>query len=53
MEEYKKKPFITFSDAFNRATIGDWNALTKGSCLFRIITTLVIIGGLAALLYFK
>ncbi len=53
IEEYKKKPFINFADSINRAVIGDWNALTRGGCLARILTTLVVIGGLLAFLYFR
>lgn len=51
IEEYKKNPFINVADAFNRAMIGDWNALNRGGCLIRIVTVLVIISGLITFLY--
>lgn len=53
IEEYRKRPFINLSDSINRAEIGNWNALTSGDCLVKILTTLVIVGGLLAFLYFK
>ncbi|AKG34346.1 hypothetical protein [Paenibacillus durus] len=53
IEEYKKNPFINFADSINRSVIGDLGALTRGGCLVRIVTTLVIIGGLLVFLFFK
>ncbi|WP_150266122.1 hypothetical protein [Paenibacillus tepidiphilus] len=52
-EEYKQKPFVNLDDSHNRSVIGDLGALTRGGWLTRIVTTLVIIGGLLALIYFK
>jgi hypothetical protein len=48
IEEYKKKPMINFADSINRSMIGDLGELTKGGCLTKIITTVIIIG----ILYF-
>lgn len=53
MEEYKKKPFINLADSMNRATMGDLGALTRGGCLIRILTVVVIIGGLLLFLLLK
>lgn len=44
IEEYKKNPMINFADSINRSTIGDLGELTKGGCLTRIITAVIIIG---------
>lgn len=44
IEEYKKNPMSNFSDSINRSMIGDIGQLTKGGCLSRIITTVIIIG---------
>ena len=46
IEEYKKNPFSNLSDSINRSTMGDIGQLTKGGCLARIITTVIIIGSL-------
>ncbi|MBX4260404.1 hypothetical protein KTC96_22640 (plasmid) [Clostridium estertheticum] len=43
-EEYKKNPMINVADSLNRSTIGDLSQLTKGGCVTRIITTVIIIG---------
>lgn len=43
-EEYKKNSMINFADSINRSMIGDLGEITKGSCLTRIITTVIIIG---------
>lgn len=43
-DEYKKRPMINLSDSINRSNIGDLSELTKGSCLTRIISTVIIIG---------
>ncbi|MFD1175963.1 hypothetical protein ACFQ3W_06530 [Paenibacillus puldeungensis] len=53
IDEYKKKPFINFADSINRSVIGDWGAITRGGCLVRIVTTLVIIGILLIFLLLK
>jgi len=53
LEEYKKNPTINMADSMNRAVTGDLGALTRGSFLTRIITTLVIIGGLLVFLLLK
>ena len=44
IEEYKKKPMINFADSINRSMIGDLGELTKGGCLTKIITAVIIIG---------
>ncbi len=46
VNEYQKKPMINFADSINRTMIGDPESLTKGGCLTRIITTIILIGGL-------
>ena len=43
-EEYEKHPMINFSDSINRSMIGDLGELTKGGCLTKIITTIIVIG---------
>ena len=43
-EEYEKHPMINFSDLINRSMIGDLGELTKGGCLTKIITTIIVIG---------
>ncbi|GGG02993.1 DUF6366 family protein [Paenibacillus aceti] len=53
LEEYKKNPTINMADSVNRSKIGNLGALTSGGFLTRIITTLVIIGGLLLLLFLK
>ncbi|HEY4391862.1 MAG TPA: hypothetical protein VGN02_11000 [Paenibacillus sp.] len=53
LEEYKKNPTINMADSINRSVSGDMGALTRGSFLTRIITTLVIIGGLLVFLLLK
>ncbi|MFJ7978673.1 DUF6366 family protein (plasmid) [Peribacillus sp. JNUCC 23] len=49
IEEHKKNPMGNFSDSINRSMIGDLGALTKGGCLTRVITLVIIIGGLLIL----
>ena len=44
IDEYKKHPMINFADSINRSTIWNFGELTKGSCLTRIITTVIIVG---------
>ncbi|MBU3179325.1 hypothetical protein [Clostridium estertheticum] len=44
IEDYKKNPMINAADSLNRSMYGDLSQLTKGSCLTRIITTVIIIG---------
>ncbi|MCB2309330.1 DUF6366 family protein [Clostridium estertheticum] len=44
IEEYKKNPMSNVADSTNRSMFGDLSQLTKGSCLTRIITTVIIIG---------
>ncbi|MGS0765202.1 DUF6366 family protein [Syntrophomonas curvata] len=44
IEEYKKHPMINFADSINRSMIGDLGELTKGGCLTKIITAVIIIG---------
>lgn len=43
-EEYEKHPMINFSDSINRSMIGDLGELTRGGCLTKIITAIIIIG---------
>ncbi len=49
IEEHKKNPMGNFSNSINRSMIGDLGALTKGGCLTRVITLVIIIGGLLIL----
>lgn len=44
LEEYKRTPTINLADSINRSMIGDPGELTRGSCLTRVITTVIIIG---------
>ncbi|MBX4265139.1 hypothetical protein [Clostridium estertheticum] len=44
IEDYKKNSMINAADSLNRSIYGDLSQLTKGSCLTRIITTVIIIG---------
>jgi len=44
IEEYKKHPMINFADSINRSMIGDLGELTKGNCLTKIITAVIIMG---------
>lgn len=44
IEEYKKHPIINFVDSINRSMIGEPRELTRGGCLTRIITTVILIG---------
>lgn len=53
LKEYKKNPFINVSDSINRSEIGDLGAMTRGGCLVRLVTTVVIIGALLVLLLWK
>lgn len=49
IEEYKKNPMINFSNAVNRSMVEDLEALTKGGCLSKVITLVIIIGGIIML----
>jgi hypothetical protein len=53
IEEYKKHPMTNFADSINRSTIPDLGELTKGSRRTRIITTVIIIGIMLFLLWYK
>ena len=44
MEEYQKHPMTNFADSINRSMIGEPVELTRGGCLTRIITTVILIG---------
>ncbi|MEG6615948.1 hypothetical protein V6C27_05830 [Peptococcaceae bacterium 1198_IL3148] len=44
MEEYKGNSMINLADSINRSMIGDLGGLTKGGCLSKIITAVIIIG---------
>lgn len=50
IEEYKRNPMINLADSINGSKIGDPGELTRGSCLTRVITTVIIIGILAFLI---
>ncbi|MFU1796759.1 DUF6366 family protein [Paenibacillus azoreducens] len=50
MEEYKKNPLTNMADSMNRSKIGDMGALTKGGCLVRVLTMVIIVGLLIFLL---
>ncbi|MCB2340201.1 DUF6366 family protein [Clostridium estertheticum] len=43
IEEYKKNPIFNVADSMNRKMVGDLSQLTKGGCLTRIITSVIII----------
>ncbi|MPQ31168.1 hypothetical protein E4V42_06915 [Clostridium estertheticum] len=43
IEEYKKNPLSNVADSMNRKMVGDLSQLTKGGCLTRIITSVIII----------
>ncbi|MBU3216053.1 DUF6366 family protein [Clostridium estertheticum] len=43
IEEYKKNPMSNVADSMNRKMVGDLSQLTKGGCLTRIITSVIII----------
>jgi hypothetical protein len=50
IKEYEKNPMSNLSDSVNRSMIGDLRALTKGGCLTKMITLIIIIvGGLLIL----
>ncbi len=53
IEEYKKHPMINFADSINRSMIGEPGELTRGGCLARITTTVILIGILFFLLFHK
>lgn len=53
IEEYIKNPMSNFSDSINRSRIGDIGQLTKGGCLSRIITTVIIIGILLLIFHYS
>jgi Family of unknown function (DUF6366) len=42
-EEYKKNPMANVADSMNRNMFGDLSQLTKGGCLTRIITSVIIV----------
>ena len=46
VNEYQKNPMTNFADSINRTIVGDLEGLTKGGCLTRIITAIILIGGL-------
>ncbi|MFV0464645.1 MAG: hypothetical protein ACK5ML_01120 [Lachnospiraceae bacterium] len=41
-DEYKKNQMANFSDSVNRSKIGDFHNISKGSCLTKLITLIVI-----------
>ena len=53
IEEYKKNPTINLADSINRSMIGDPGELTRGGCLARVITTVIIIGIIAFLFLYS
>lgn len=48
-KELENNPTSNFSDAVNRAMIGDPSALVNGGCLTKIFTILIIILGVVIL----
>ncbi len=52
IKEYKKHPLTNFADSINRSMIGEPGELTRGGCLARITTTVIIIGILTILYLF-
>ena len=53
IEEYKNHPMSNFSDSINRSMMGDLGQLSKGGCLTRIITTVIIIGALLLIAHYS
>lgn len=51
VEEYKKHPMINFADSINRSMVGEPGELTRGGCLTRIISTVILIGILFSLYF--
>ncbi|WP_409276238.1 DUF6366 family protein [Neobacillus sp. SCS-31] len=48
-KELENNPMGNFSDAVNRAMVGDPSALVKGGCLTKVFTILIIILGFVVL----
>ncbi|MEA4923739.1 MAG: hypothetical protein VB084_00355 [Syntrophomonadaceae bacterium] len=44
IEEYRKHSMINFADSINRSMIGEPGGVTRGGCLTRITTTVILIG---------
>jgi hypothetical protein len=51
IEEYKKHPMTNLADSINRSMIGGPGDLTRGGCLSRLMTIIVLIGLLFLLYY--
>lgn len=49
IEENKKNPTGNLGDSINRSMIGDLGTLSQGGCLTKIITVVIIIGGILIL----
>ncbi|MGP7819735.1 DUF6366 family protein [Niallia sp. 01092] len=50
IKEYQKNPMSNFSDSINHSMVSNLKGLTKGGCLTKIITLIIIIiGGLLIL----
>lgn len=49
IEEHKKNPMGNFSDSVNRSMVGHLGAIAKGGCLTKVITLVIIIGGILML----
>jgi len=49
IQENKKNPTGNLGDSINRSMAGDLGSLAKGGCLTKIITVVIIIGGLLIL----
>ncbi|MEH7097457.1 DUF6366 family protein [Neobacillus vireti] len=49
IEENKKNPTGNIGDSINRSMIGNLGALSQGGCLTKMITVVIIIGGILIL----
>lgn len=49
IDEHKKNPIGNFSDSVNRSMVGNLGGLANGGCLTKVITLVIIIGGILML----
>ena len=49
IEENKINPTGNLGESINRSIVGDLGALSQGGCLTKIITVVIIIGGILIL----
>jgi hypothetical protein len=48
-QQNNENPVSTFSDAVNRSMVGDLGAITRGGCLTKTVTVVIVIVGLLIL----